>query len=105
MAKIKASESDAYSDTESKPEKGNDRGKKIIDAKPNSIVATMKIQRKEPEDLGYIIDECGVHVDPTKIQFIQDWLAPTTLTELCNFLGLANFYRMFMLGLSISLGP
>ena len=50
--------------------------------------------------LGYIIDERGVHVDPTKVQFIQDWLAPTTLTELCNFLGLANFYRRFMLGFS-----
>ena len=48
--------------------------------------------------LGYIIDECGVHVDPTKIQVIQDWPAPTTLIELHNFLGLANFYRMFVLG-------
>ena len=47
--------------------------------------------------LGYIIDECGVHVDPTKIQVIQDWPAPTTLTELLSFLGLTNFYRRFML--------
>jgi hypothetical protein len=23
--------------------------------------------------LGYIVDEHGVHVDPTKIQFIHDW--------------------------------
>ena len=30
--------------------------------------------------LGYIIDERGVHVDPTKIQVIWDWSAPTTLT-------------------------
>jgi hypothetical protein len=32
--------------------------------------------------LGYIVDEHGVHVDPTKIQVIHDWPAPTTLTEL-----------------------
>jgi hypothetical protein len=50
--------------------------------------------------LGYIIDERGVHVDPAKIQVIRDWLAPATLTELRNFLGLANFYHRFVLGFS-----
>jgi hypothetical protein len=48
--------------------------------------------------LGYIIDEHGVHVDPTKIQVIHDSPAPTTLTELRIFLGMENFYRWFMLG-------
>jgi hypothetical protein len=50
--------------------------------------------------LGYIIDEHGVHVDLSKIQVIHDWLALTTLTELQILLGLANFYRRFMLGFS-----
>jgi hypothetical protein len=50
--------------------------------------------------LGYIIDESGVHVDPTKIQVILDWPAPINLIELHSFLGLANFYRMFVLGFS-----
>jgi hypothetical protein len=50
--------------------------------------------------LKYIIDQHGVHVDPAKIQVICGWPAPTTLTELQNFLGLANFYHRFMLGFS-----
>ena len=46
VAEIKASELDAYTDTKSKPEKGNDRGKNIIDAEPNAIIASTKIQKK-----------------------------------------------------------
>jgi hypothetical protein len=50
--------------------------------------------------MGYIVDQHNVHVDPTKIQVIRDWPAPTTLTKLQSFLGLANFYRRFVLGFS-----
>jgi hypothetical protein len=50
--------------------------------------------------LGYIIDQHGVHVDLAKIQVICDWPAPTTLTELQSFLGLANFYHRYVLGFS-----
>jgi hypothetical protein len=39
-------------------------------------------------------------VEPTKIQFIRDWPTPTTPIELYSFLGLANFYRRFVLGFS-----
>jgi len=48
--------------------------------------------------LDYIVDHNGVHVDPAKIQVIRDWPAPTKLTKIWSFLGLANFYRRFMLG-------
>jgi hypothetical protein len=50
--------------------------------------------------LGYIVYEHGVHVDSTKIQVIHDWTTPTTLTKIQSFLGLANFYRRFVLGFS-----
>ena len=50
--------------------------------------------------LGYIIDEWGVHSDLAKIQVIQDWPSPITLTELCSFLALSNFYCRFVLGFS-----
>ena len=50
--------------------------------------------------LGYIVDKHGVHVDLAKIQSIHNWLMPSTMIKLCNFLGLANFYRNFMSGFS-----
>ncbi|GJZ97520.1 putative reverse transcriptase domain-containing protein [Tanacetum coccineum] len=35
----------------------------------------------------------GVHVDPAKIKAIKSWAAPTTPTEVRQFLGLAGYYR------------
>ena len=59
MAKIKDSKSDAYSNTESQTKKGNGRAKNIINAEPNAIVSTMKIQKEEPEDSEE--EECLFH--------------------------------------------
>ena len=50
VAELKASKLDACSNSGSEPDKGNDKGKHIIDAEPNTTVATMKIQKEEPED-------------------------------------------------------
>jgi len=47
MAKLKVSELDACSECESEPDKGNDKGKHIIDVEPN---ATTKVQKEEPKD-------------------------------------------------------
>jgi hypothetical protein len=46
------------------------------------------------------MDEHGVHVDLAQIQVIHDSPVLMTLTDLCSFLGLANFYCRFMLGFS-----
>ena len=50
VVEIRTSELDACSEYESKPHKGNGKGKYIIDAEPNAIVTTPKIQKEEPED-------------------------------------------------------
>ena len=50
MVELKVSESDVGFDSKSEPDKGNDKGKQIIDADPNATVATTKIQKNEPED-------------------------------------------------------
>ncbi|GKD36055.1 reverse transcriptase domain-containing protein [Tanacetum coccineum] len=39
----------------------------------------------------------GLHVDPTKIEAVKNWASPTTPTEICQFLGLANQESAFKL--------
>ncbi|GKB96209.1 putative reverse transcriptase domain-containing protein [Tanacetum coccineum] len=45
--------------------------------------------------LGHVIDSRGVHVDPAKIEAIRNWAAPTTPTEVRQFLGLADEEEAF----------
>nr|GFD04151.1 putative reverse transcriptase domain-containing protein [Tanacetum cinerariifolium] len=42
----------------------------------------------------------GIHVDPAKIESIKDWASPKSPTEICQFLGLAGYYRRFIEGFS-----
>ncbi|GJV53134.1 putative reverse transcriptase domain-containing protein [Tanacetum coccineum] len=50
--------------------------------------------------LGHVIDSEGIHVDPMKIKSIKEWESPKTLTKICQFLGLAGYYRRFIKGFS-----
>nr|GEX99710.1 putative reverse transcriptase domain-containing protein [Tanacetum cinerariifolium] len=45
---------------------------------------------------GHVIDRSGVHVDPAKVKAIKRWAAPTTPTEVRQFIGLAGYYRRFI---------
>ncbi|GJZ68664.1 putative nucleotidyltransferase, ribonuclease H [Tanacetum coccineum] len=46
--------------------------------------------------LRHVIDSRGIHVDPTKIEAVKNWASPTTPKEVCQFLGLADYYRRFI---------
>nr|GFB77566.1 putative reverse transcriptase domain-containing protein [Tanacetum cinerariifolium] len=50
--------------------------------------------------LDHVIDIRGIHVDPAKIESIKDWASPKTPTKICQFLGLAGYYRRFIEGFS-----
>jgi hypothetical protein len=50
--------------------------------------------------LGHVLSENGILVDPNKVQEVMDWKAPTTIHEVRSFLGLAGYYRRFILDFS-----
>jgi hypothetical protein len=50
--------------------------------------------------LGHVLYEDGILVDPTKVQEVLDWKAPTSVHEVQHFLGLAGYYHHFILDFS-----
>jgi len=50
--------------------------------------------------LGHILSEEGIAVDPSKVQEAMDRKAPTSVSEVRSFLGLAGYYRRFILDFS-----
>ena len=71
---MKASESDTCSNPEPKPDKGNGKGKQIIDADLSATVAIAKIQKNEPKDpeKGECLFHSQMWVKGSPLQFIVD---------------------------------
>jgi hypothetical protein len=48
---------------------------------------------KQVTFLGHIISKGGISVDPSKVQDVLSWNAPTSAGDIRSFLGLARYYR------------
>jgi hypothetical protein len=55
--------------------------------------------------LGHIVSAHGVQPDPQKIKSVLSWPVPTDVTALRSFLGLANYFRKFVLRYSHMVSP
>ncbi|GKB58472.1 putative reverse transcriptase domain-containing protein, partial [Tanacetum coccineum] len=72
----------------------------------DDILIYSKNQHEHEEHLKSILELLkkeefqGIYMDPAKIESIKDWASPKTPTEICQFLGLAGYYRRFNEGFS-----
>ncbi|GJY36230.1 putative reverse transcriptase domain-containing protein, partial [Tanacetum coccineum] len=51
---------------------------------------------QEVHFLGHVVNQNGIHVDPSKIEAVKNWKTPTKPSEIRSFFGLADYYRQFI---------
>ncbi|KRZ83130.1 Retrovirus-related Pol polyprotein from transposon 17.6 [Trichinella sp. T8] len=64
-----------------------------------------RLMKRRVAYLGHIISEKGIATDPSKTSAVWEWMAPTCVSALRQFLGLASYYRKFVKGFANVAAP
>jgi hypothetical protein len=71
---------------------------KLQDHKLYAKLSKCEFWLKQVAFLGHVISKRGIFVDPSKVQDVLSWKAPTSVGDIRSFLGLAGYYRRFIEG-------
>jgi hypothetical protein len=73
---------------------------KLRDHKLYAKLSKCEFWLKQVAFLGHVISKGGISVDPSKVQDVLSWKAPTTISDIQSFLVLAGYYQRFIEGFS-----
>jgi hypothetical protein len=73
---------------------------KFRDHKLYAELSKCEFLRKQVAFLRHVISKRGISMDPSKVQDVLSWKAPTSVNDIQRFLGLAWYYQRFIEGFS-----
>jgi hypothetical protein len=71
---------------------------KLQDHKLYAKLSKCEFWLKQVAFLRHVISKGGISMDPSKVQDVLSWKAPTSVSDIQSFLGLAGYYRRFIGG-------
>jgi hypothetical protein len=73
---------------------------KLRDHKLYAKLSKCEFWLKRVAFLGHVISKEGISMDPSKVQDVLSWKAPTSVSNIWSFHGLAGYYQRFIEGSS-----
>jgi hypothetical protein len=69
---------------------------KLRDHKLYAKLSKCEVWLKQVAFLGHVVLKEGISMDPSKVQDVLSWKAPTSVSDIRSFLGLVGYYQRFI---------